>query len=73
MDQLTNRQRAVALLVLKGMSNREIARKLGITRGTVKVHLHTMFRVLDVFSRFELAIKLMGERHASEGRHLFSI
>jgi len=52
---LSNRRRQVATLVLRGLSNREIAEKLGLTVGTVKVHLHAMYEKLDVHSRSELA------------------
>jgi DNA-binding NarL/FixJ family response regulator len=55
---LTNRRRQVATLVLRGLSNREIAEKLGLTVGTVKVHLHAMYEKLDVRSRTELASAL---------------
>jgi len=55
MDRLTQRRRQVATLVLRGHSNREIAEKLGLTVGTVKVHLHAMYEKLDVHSRGEFA------------------
>jgi two-component system nitrate/nitrite response regulator NarL len=40
---LTHRERDVALLLERNLSNDEIARKLGITRGTVKIHVHHIF------------------------------
>jgi len=52
---LTRRRRQVARLVLRGLSNREIAERLGMTIGTVKVHLHAIYEKLDVHSRDELA------------------
>ena len=39
---LTPREREVALLVERNLSNEQIARKLGITRGTVKNHVHSI-------------------------------
>jgi DNA-binding NarL/FixJ family response regulator len=39
---LTPRERVVADLVERNLSNDEIARTLGITRGTVKVHVHNI-------------------------------
>ena len=39
---LTPREREVALLVERNLSNDEIARTLGITRGTVKIHVHNI-------------------------------
>lgn len=43
--------------VRKGMRNREIAEQLGVTEGTVKVYLHTIFEKLDLSNRTELAIR----------------
>ena len=42
-DILTPRVREVALLVERNLSNAEIASNLGIKRGTVKMHVHTIF------------------------------
>ena len=51
---LTARQQQVATLVCNRLSNKMIARKLGVTEGTVKVHLHAIFAKLDVRSRTAL-------------------
>ncbi len=48
---LTARQCDVLQLLGKGMTNKHIARELGITEGTVKVHLLAVFRVLNVRNR----------------------
>jgi two-component system nitrate/nitrite response regulator NarP len=53
---LSDRERAVVGLVLRGMRNRGIADELGIGEGTVKVHLHNIFEKFGVSSRTELAI-----------------
>jgi DNA-binding NarL/FixJ family response regulator len=52
---LTDRQKRVATLVCGGLSNREIATKLGVAEGTVKIHLHAIYQRLNVHSRNELA------------------
>ena len=52
---LTDRQKRVATLVCGGLSNREIAMKLGVAEGTVKIHLHGIYQRLNVHSRNELA------------------
>jgi two-component system, NarL family, nitrate/nitrite response regulator NarL len=61
--KLTPREREIAGCVCKGMRNREIAERLTITPGTVKVHLMHIFEKTGVKDRFELAIhgrRLMG-------------
>jgi len=56
---LTKRRRQVAKLACRGLSNREIAEKLGVNEGTVKVHLHAVYEKLNIHSRTKLAIALM--------------
>jgi DNA-binding NarL/FixJ family response regulator len=48
---LTPRQTDVLELLVKGMSNKEIARSLGLSEGTVKVHISGVFRALGVTNR----------------------
>lgn len=48
---LSNRQREVLEQLAAGKSNKEIARKLGIAEGTVKIHLNAVFRTLGVRNR----------------------
>jgi len=55
--QLAPRERALIQYVRKGLRNREIAKELGVTVGTVKVYLHAVFEKLGVSSRTELAIR----------------
>jgi DNA-binding NarL/FixJ family response regulator len=50
-DTLTPRQREVLGLLLKGKSNKEIARALNLGEGTVKVHMAGLFRTLGVNTR----------------------
>jgi DNA-binding NarL/FixJ family response regulator len=54
---LTPRQKAILTLVVKGNSNKEIAKELGLGEGTVKIHLASLFRVLGVHSRSAVAAK----------------
>ena len=54
---LSPRERELISLVRKGMRNREIAEHLGVTEGTIKVYLHSVFEKLGVSSRTELAIR----------------
>ena len=53
-------------MLAKGMSNKLIARELGITEGTVKSHVATIFDVLNVHNRVSAvaaARKLAGEEN----------
>ena len=50
-QNLTPRQHDVLQLVVQGFSNKEIARRLGLGEGTVKVHVAALFRTLGVTSR----------------------
>jgi len=56
MDGLSTRQIQIAHLVANGMSNRQIAMVLGISPGTVKVHVHDIFSRLGLQSRTQLAV-----------------
>ena len=55
---LSRREIDVARAVAQGLRNREIAEKLGIAQGTVKLHLHTIYTKLHVDGRTALIIKL---------------
>ncbi len=54
---LAPRERQLIRFVRQGLRNREIAKELGVTEGTVKVYLHGIFDKLGVSSRTELAIR----------------
>lgn len=51
--QLTERQKQVLQLLAVGKPNKVICRELNIEEGTVKAHIATIFRVLDVNNRTE--------------------
>ena len=53
---LTDTERDVALLAASGKTNPQIAEQLFIARGTVKMHLSSVYRKLDVANRTELAV-----------------
>ena len=55
-DPLTRRERDVARLVATGQRNRVIATQLGISEGTVKMHLHNVYAKLGLESRTQLAM-----------------
>jgi RNA polymerase sigma factor (sigma-70 family) len=53
LDHLTERQHQALDLAVKGKSNKEIAKLLDVSEGTVKQHLSTAFRILGVSNRTE--------------------
>jgi two-component system nitrate/nitrite response regulator NarL len=50
-DLLTIREEEVIEYVRRGMSNKEIAREMSVSLGTVRAHLRSIFRKLGVASR----------------------
>ena len=55
-EALTPREREVLALVGRGLSNQEIGRELHLAEGTVKAHLSSILRSLDVQNRVQAAI-----------------
>lgn len=60
LEKLTERERNVALAIVKGGSNKHIARDLKITERTVKAHLTSIFQKLEITDRMQLVLKLTG-------------
>jgi DNA-binding NarL/FixJ family response regulator len=54
---LTPREREVTLLVARGLKNKEVALELGLSNGTVKIHLHNIFQKLGATSRYDLIVQ----------------
>lgn len=55
-DYLTARERQILELIAGGQSNKNIARELNISDGTVKVHVKNILRKLNLKSRLEAAV-----------------
>ena len=51
---LTAREREIVRLVSSGLSNKLVARRLGLREGTVKIHLHNVYRKLRIPNRMTL-------------------
>ena len=66
MTALTERERQIMRLVSEGLSNKEIGRRLNITDGTIKVHLHHIFRKLDISNRTALAAFAISQNDSVE-------
>ena len=67
MNSLTSREREIFFALAEGLSNKGVGRRLGLSEGTVKVHLHNIYSKLGVKNRTALAVlahtKLALERH----------
>src|SRR5690554_3261070 len=63
-NNLTNREYEILTLIAKGMSNKVIARELGISDGTVKVHVKHLLKKLGLRSRVEAAVWIVHQQGA---------
>ena len=55
-EHLTPRETEILSLLAEGQSNKVIARNLGISDGTVKLHVKAILRKLNIHSRVEAAV-----------------
>lgn len=62
--ELTEREQQVLRMIAGGNSNKMIGRKLGITEGTVKVHVKNLLHKLGLRSRVEAAVWAMSHEQA---------
>ena len=71
LEVLTERESQIARLVGEGLSNKEVARQLDVSTGTVKVHLHRIYQKLAIRNRTVLALTmlaLLATRGSPDGR-----
>ena len=57
-ERLTSREIQILRLISKGLSNKDIARELGISIATVKNHVHSVLEKLRVQSRSQAAARI---------------
>jgi two-component system, NarL family, response regulator DevR len=69
---LTKREREIVDLIGKGLSNKEIAKELGICNQTVRNTLSKAFRKLGVHNRTALAVKLISSHVEFVSSHVAS-
>ncbi|HLP76856.1 MAG TPA: response regulator transcription factor [Candidatus Paceibacterota bacterium] len=64
-NRLSPRESEILALVAKGLSNKEVANTLGISIGTVRIHLNHIYEKLHVRCRTEAAAKyLLSKPHS---------
>jgi DNA-binding NarL/FixJ family response regulator len=59
---LTRREFEIARLVSEGLANKVVAGQLGVQEGTVKIHLHNIYRKLGISNRAELILNMLANR-----------
>ena len=64
-ESLTDSERVVGDLVAEGLTNRQVAERMFVSRHTVDFHLRQIFRKLGITSRVELTRVLLERRGAS--------
>jgi two-component system, NarL family, nitrate/nitrite response regulator NarL len=57
-EVLTPRELEVAAMLVKGASNKEIARSLDLQEVTVKLHVRNLCRKLETKNRTQIAVRL---------------
>jgi two-component system nitrate/nitrite response regulator NarL len=67
LGDLTKRESEILCLLADGQSNKVIARNLGISDGTVKLHVKAILRKLAVHSRVEAAVIAVEQGLCSRG------
>ena len=60
-DMFTDKEQAIAVLMLQGFTNSAIAKNTGITENTVRWHIKNLYKKTGTANRQELAAKLAGD------------
>ena len=61
-QMLTKREAEIVGLVSQGLANKAVAGQLGVREGTVKIHLHNIYRKLRVSNRTGLMLSAIANR-----------
>jgi DNA-binding NarL/FixJ family response regulator len=66
---LSFREKQIVDLVCKAMVNKELAFELHLAEGTIKQHLHRIYRKLKVSNRTELAVWALNHHNPQDRGH----
>jgi non-specific serine/threonine protein kinase len=66
LEGLTSRERDVAILLARGLTNRQIAERLVISPATVGVHVEHIFFKLGLHTRAQLAAWIAGQQKLAD-------
>jgi LuxR family transcriptional regulator of csgAB operon len=58
-EGLTSRQKEILSLLRTGRSNQEIARNLGVSPHTIRAHIYTIYKKINVHSRLEASLRMI--------------
>jgi DNA-binding NarL/FixJ family response regulator len=53
-EELSGREREILFLLGEGLANKEIAYRLGLAEGTVRIHVHNIYQKTGIPSRMAL-------------------
>ena len=68
LSALSDREHQITNLACDGLSNKAIASRLGLSEGTVKIHLYNIYKKLGISNRNVLVAALALSRGRSEDR-----
>ena len=60
LDMLTPREREILALLAEGGLYKDIAKSLGLSTSTVRVHLHSVYTTLHVQTRTQAVLRYLG-------------
>jgi len=60
-DKLSKKELEIAHCLVRGLSNQQIATACGVTQNTVKTHLKSIYRKLQVKNRTQAVLQLFSE------------
>ncbi len=59
---MTRRQAEILALIATGLSDKQVALRLGVTHGTIRTHLRRLFHAYSIHSRAEAVAAWMEQR-----------